>query len=163
MWSEVTLSYITPSLTGSLAVGHSRTVDTACVTVLLNTTRIMNLYMRSSHLIYRTCRALCSSRGQTWTRLEMPSAPCADLIPRRSCQASPLSSPPSPSEQRLLLSAVSKQGATCRMGCSSTLTVKDLTLYFVLQPQHFCRAGFNLHRLLYLFIEVALFFFTFII
>lgn len=134
MWSEVTLSYITPSLTVSLAVGHSCKVDTACVTVFtLYTTRIMNIYMRSFHPIYRTCRALCSNRGQTWTRLEMPSVPCADLIPRRSCQASPLSSPPLPSEQRLLLSAVSKQGATCRMGCSSTLTVRDMTLYFVLQ------------------------------
>lgn len=141
MWSEVTLSYITPTLTVSLAAGHSCEVDTVCVTVFtLHTTWIMNKYMRAFHLIYRTCRALCSNRGQTWTRLEMPSVPCADPIPRRSCQASPLSSPPLPSKQRLLLSAVSKQGATCRMECSSTLTVRNMTLYFV--PQDFVVVSF---------------------
>lgn len=92
-------------------------------------------YLCSLHchiLIYRTCRALCSSREQTWSLLEMHSLPCAGLIPHRSWQAFPLSSPPSPNELKLLLSAVSKQRATYRMDYNVTSMVRNVNIFLTL-------------------------------
>lgn len=99
------------------------------VALIINIHDVLSSYL-SPLFIYRTCRALCSNRGQTWTRLEMPWVPCAGLILLRSCHASPLTSPPLPSEQRLLPSAVPRPGAASRMGYSSTSTVRDMNVYF---------------------------------
>lgn len=75
--------------------------------------------------ISRTCRVSCSSRGQTWTRLEMPWLLCADRIPLRSCHASRLISPPLPNEPRPFPNAVPRPEETCRTVCSSISTVSD--------------------------------------
>lgn len=104
--------------------------------------------------IFRICRALCSNRGQTWTRPEMPWPPCAGRIPLRSCQASPLTSPPLPSEQRLLLSAVPRPGAACRMGYSFTLTVRYTVWLASFVLQSFCFLAF---LFTYLFFAVQCF------
>lgn len=113
------------------------------VALIMNIHDVLSSYL-SLLFISRTCRALCSNRGQTWTQLEMPWVPCAGLIPLRSCHASPLTSPPLPSEQRLLPSAVPRPGAACRMGYSSTLTVRDMNVYLKFV---FCGIRFSLDSL----------------
>lgn len=137
------------SLTVSWAVGHVCKVFSACLTVFhaaLSYEYTWGSFHFSKHIIYRSCRALCSNKGQTWTRREKPWVPSAGLTPRRSCHPSPLSSPPSPSEPRLLLSAAPKQGAPCKMGYSSTSTVRDMTVHFGLCGMWFsleCLCLFN--------------------
>lgn len=123
------------SLTVGWAVGHICKVFSACLTVFhaaLSYEYTSASFHFSKHIIYRSCRALCSNRGQTWTQREKPWVPSAGLTPHRSCHRSPLSSPPSPSEPRLSLSAVPKQGAPCKMGYSSASTVRDMTVHFEL-------------------------------
>lgn len=149
LFRKVRLSYITASykLAVILAVGHIYKVGyRTChchyplrhlVAPFMNIHEILSSYF-SLLFIYRTCRALCSSRGQTWTRPEMLWAPCAGLIPLRSCRASPLTSPPLPSEQRLLLSAVPRPGAACRMGSSSTSTVRDMNVELAFNLDGLC-------------------------
>lgn len=78
--SKVRLSYITSSFeqTVILAVGYSGYRMRHClysfhhpVALIMNIHEVLSS-CSSLLFIYRTCRALCSNRGQTWTRLEMP-------------------------------------------------------------------------------------------
>lgn len=134
LWAE-TLFYDT-------SAGCMQYLCHLCFYSFLHDDHMCSLWVFASYFsllfYYRTCRVLFSNRGQTWTRLEMLWVPCAGRIPLRSSLASPLTSPLLPSEQRLLLSAVPRPGAACRMGYSSTSMVRDKRYYIVHFVVRFC-------------------------